>query len=53
MLALFSRFSRYMAVGMTAAALATPAFALDTVKFMAPGSVGVAMTRPRGFWAKP
>jgi Uncharacterized protein conserved in bacteria len=40
MFALFSRFSRYMAVGMTAAALATPAFALDTVKFMAPGSVG-------------
>ncbi|MEJ5056690.1 MULTISPECIES: tripartite tricarboxylate transporter substrate binding protein [unclassified Pseudomonas] len=40
MSALFSRFSRYLAVGLTAAALATPAFALDTVKFMAPGSVG-------------
>ncbi|RKS28310.1 putative tricarboxylic transport membrane protein [Pseudomonas sp. WPR_5_2] len=40
MSALFRRFSRYLAVGMTAAALTTPAFALDTVKFMAPGSVG-------------
>ncbi|MHC8344440.1 Bug family tripartite tricarboxylate transporter substrate binding protein [Pseudomonas sp. RT6P73] len=40
MLALFRRFSRSIAVAITAAALTTPAFALDTVKFMAPGSVG-------------
>jgi putative tricarboxylic transport membrane protein len=40
MSALFSRLSRYLAVGFTAAALTTPVFALDTVKFMAPGSVG-------------
>ncbi|MET0847970.1 MAG: tripartite tricarboxylate transporter substrate-binding protein [Pseudomonas sp.] len=37
MLALFRR---SIAVALTAAALTTPAFALDTVKFMAPGSVG-------------
>lgn len=36
----FRRFSRNVAVGITVAALAAPAFALDTVKFMAPGSVG-------------
>ncbi|MDZ5434951.1 tripartite tricarboxylate transporter substrate-binding protein [Pseudomonas fluorescens] len=40
MSALLRRFSRYLAVGMTAAVLNTPALALDTVKFMAPGSVG-------------
>jgi putative tricarboxylic transport membrane protein len=40
MSALFHRFNRYLAAGITAAALAAPAFALDTVKFMAPGSVG-------------
>ena len=40
MSALFRRFSRCIATAVTAAALATPAFALDTVKFMAPGSVG-------------
>ncbi|MEX5669256.1 tripartite tricarboxylate transporter substrate binding protein, partial [Pseudomonas neuropathica] len=40
MSALFHRFNRYLAAGITAAALATPALALDTVKFMAPGSVG-------------
>ncbi|MHC8327257.1 Bug family tripartite tricarboxylate transporter substrate binding protein [Pseudomonas sp. LB1P83] len=40
MLALYRRFSRSIAVAITAAALTTPAFALDTVKFMAPGSVG-------------
>ena len=40
MFALFRRFSRCMAIAITAAALATPALALDTVKFMAPGSVG-------------
>lgn len=40
MSALLRRFSRYLAVGMTAAALTAPALALDTVKFMAPGSVG-------------
>ena len=31
---------RCLAVALAAAVLATPAFALDTVKFMAPGSVG-------------
>lgn len=31
---------RCIAVALTTAVLATPAFALDTVKFMAPGSVG-------------
>jgi putative tricarboxylic transport membrane protein len=43
MLALFRRFSSYLAAVITfaaLAALATPVFALDTVKFMAPGSVG-------------
>ena len=40
MSALIRRFSRCMAAGLTAAVLAAPAFALDTVKFMAPGSVG-------------
>ncbi|MBU0522305.1 MAG: tripartite tricarboxylate transporter substrate binding protein [Gammaproteobacteria bacterium] len=40
MLALLRRSSRFMAIAVTAAALAAPAFALDTVKFMAPGSVG-------------
>lgn len=40
MSALFRRFSRCIATAVTAVALATPAFALDTVKFMAPGSVG-------------
>lgn len=40
MSALFHRFNRYLAAGITAAALVAPAFALDTVKFMAPGSVG-------------
>jgi len=33
-------FRRCVAVALTAAVFATPAFALDTVKFMAPGSVG-------------
>ncbi|VVO17828.1 Bug family tripartite tricarboxylate transporter substrate binding protein [Pseudomonas fluorescens] len=36
----FRRSSRYIATAITAAVLATPVFALDTVKFMAPGSVG-------------
>ncbi|VVO26319.1 tripartite tricarboxylate transporter substrate binding protein [Pseudomonas fluorescens] len=40
MSALFRRFSSLIATAVTAAALATPVFALDTVKFMAPGSVG-------------
>ncbi|MGW8466338.1 tripartite tricarboxylate transporter substrate binding protein [Pseudomonas sp. CLCA07] len=40
MFALFRRFNFAAAVAITAAALATPALALDTVKFMAPGSVG-------------
>lgn len=40
MQALFRGLTRSIAVAITAAALATPAFALDTVKFMAPGSVG-------------
>lgn len=40
MFASFRRLSTYTAVALTAAALATPAFALDTVKFMAPGSTG-------------
>ncbi|CRL47166.1 tripartite tricarboxylate transporter substrate binding protein [Pseudomonas sp. URMO17WK12:I11] len=40
MLALFRRFNYAAAVAITAAALSTPAMALDTVKFMAPGSVG-------------
>ncbi|CAI9008115.1 Bug family tripartite tricarboxylate transporter substrate binding protein [Pseudomonas chlororaphis] len=34
------RFSRGMAIAASLATLTTPAFALDTVKFMAPGSVG-------------
>ena len=37
---MFAPFSRCIAVAFTTAVLATPAFALDTVKFMAPGSVG-------------
>ncbi|MHC8314755.1 Bug family tripartite tricarboxylate transporter substrate binding protein [Pseudomonas sp. LB3P31] len=37
---MFAPFSRCLAVALTTAVLATPAFALDTVKFMAPGSVG-------------
>lgn len=37
---LFRHISRSLVVGITVAALCTPAFALDTVKFMAPGSVG-------------
>ncbi|MFJ7281391.1 tripartite tricarboxylate transporter substrate binding protein [Pseudomonas sp. NPDC099000] len=40
MRALLRRFSRSIVVAITAAALTTPVFALDTVKFMAPGSVG-------------
>ncbi|TPG74249.1 tripartite tricarboxylate transporter substrate binding protein [Pseudomonas arsenicoxydans] len=40
MFALFRRFNYAAAVAITAAALSTPALALDTVKFMAPGSVG-------------
>ncbi|MBF6037291.1 MULTISPECIES: tripartite tricarboxylate transporter substrate binding protein [Pseudomonas] len=40
MFALFRRFNYAAAVAITAAALSTPAMALDTVKFMAPGSVG-------------
>ncbi|WP_256590046.1 DUF2790 domain-containing protein, partial [Pseudomonas sp. B1(2018)] len=40
MSALIRRFNRCMAAGLTAAVLVAPAFALDTVKFMAPGSVG-------------
>jgi putative tricarboxylic transport membrane protein len=40
MFALFRRFNYVAAVAITAAALSTPAMALDTVKFMAPGSVG-------------
>jgi putative tricarboxylic transport membrane protein len=40
MQALFRGLTRSIAVAITAAALTTPAFALDTVKFMAPGSVG-------------
>jgi putative tricarboxylic transport membrane protein len=40
MSALIRRFSRCMAAGLAAAVLVAPAFALDTVKFMAPGSVG-------------
>ena len=40
MFALARRFSSNLAVLVTAAALASPVFALDTVKFMAPGSVG-------------
>jgi putative tricarboxylic transport membrane protein len=40
MFALFRRFNFAAAVAITAAALSTPALALDTVKFMAPGSVG-------------
>ncbi|MBU4636831.1 Bug family tripartite tricarboxylate transporter substrate binding protein [Pseudomonas chlororaphis] len=34
------RFSRGMAIAASLATLTTPTFALDTVKFMAPGSVG-------------
>ncbi|MCO6058979.1 tripartite tricarboxylate transporter substrate-binding protein [Pseudomonas sp. MOB-449] len=34
------RFSRFIAAAVTAMTLATPAFALETVKFMAPGSPG-------------
>lgn len=40
MFASFRRLTTYTAAAITAAALATPAFALDTVKFMAPGSTG-------------
>ncbi|VVP01326.1 tripartite tricarboxylate transporter substrate binding protein [Pseudomonas fluorescens] len=40
MFALFRRLNFAAAVAITAAALSTPAMALDTVKFMAPGSVG-------------
>jgi putative tricarboxylic transport membrane protein len=40
MFALFRRFNFAAAVAITAAALSTPALALDSVKFMAPGSVG-------------
>jgi putative tricarboxylic transport membrane protein len=40
MFALFRRLNYAAAVAITAAALSTPALALDTVKFMAPGSVG-------------
>lgn len=40
MIASLRRSTRYLAVALAAAALSTPAFALDTVKFMAPGSVG-------------
>jgi putative tricarboxylic transport membrane protein len=40
MSALIRRFSHCMAAGLAAAVLVAPAFALDTVKFMAPGSVG-------------
>ena len=40
MFALFRRFNFVAAVAITAAALSTPALALDSVKFMAPGSVG-------------
>lgn len=40
MFALARRFSSSLTAFITAAALASPVFALDTVKFMAPGSVG-------------
>lgn len=40
MFALLRRSTRCLAVVVTTAVLTTPAFALDTVKFMAPGSVG-------------
>jgi putative tricarboxylic transport membrane protein len=40
MFALFRLLNFAAAVAITAAALSTPAMALDTVKFMAPGSVG-------------
>jgi putative tricarboxylic transport membrane protein len=40
MSSMFRGFSRCLAVGLVAATLTSPAFALDTVKFMAPGSVG-------------
>lgn len=40
MQAMFRRITRSIAVAITTTALATPVFALDTVKFMAPGSVG-------------
>ncbi|VVM43782.1 hypothetical protein PS662_00435 [Pseudomonas fluorescens] len=40
MFALLRRSTRCLAVALTAAALTAPVFALDTVKFMAPGSVG-------------
>jgi putative tricarboxylic transport membrane protein len=40
MSALLRHFTRGLAAGITAVALSAPAFALDTVKFMAPGSVG-------------
>jgi putative tricarboxylic transport membrane protein len=40
MSALLRHFTRGLAAGITVVALSAPAFALDTVKFMAPGSVG-------------
>ncbi|QJI39704.1 tripartite tricarboxylate transporter substrate binding protein [Pseudomonas sp. ADAK2] len=40
MQAMFRRITRAIAVAITSAALTTSVFALDTVKFMAPGSVG-------------
>jgi putative tricarboxylic transport membrane protein len=40
MFALLRRSIRYLAAALAAAALTTPALALDTMKFMAPGSVG-------------
>lgn len=40
MFASFRRFSACTAAAITAVALTAPAFALDTVKFMAPGSTG-------------
>jgi putative tricarboxylic transport membrane protein len=40
MFAAIRRFNYAVAVAITAVALSTPAMALDTVKFMAPGSVG-------------
>ncbi len=36
----YRRFSRFLATAITVATLATPAFALETVKVMAPGSPG-------------
>lgn len=40
MQAMFRRITRSIAVAIATTALAAPVFALDTVKFMAPGSVG-------------